>query len=68
MKYQIGTKFIPRGLDSIHKVIDYHITSNSRGEIIKERYVTSHSFMGQEIIKSDIPQATIDRSEMVKVN
>jgi len=66
MKYQIGTKFIPRGLDSIHEVIDYHITSNSRGEIIKERYVTSHSFMGQEIIKSDIPQATIDRSEIVK--
>jgi len=66
MKYQIGTKFIPRGLDSIHEVIDYHITSNSRGEIIKERYVTSHSFMGQDIIKSDIPQATIDRSEIVK--
>lgn len=61
MKYAIGTKFIPRGLNSIHEVIDYHITSNSKGEIVKETYVSRHSFMGQEIIKQDIIETTISR-------
>jgi len=69
MKYQIGTKFIPmesKVRRDVHSIVDFHVTKNMRGEIVKERYVTSHSFMGQEIIKSDIPQATIDRSEIVK--
>jgi hypothetical protein len=61
MKFSIGTKFIPRGLDSIHEVIDYHITSNSNGEVVKERYVANHVFMGQEIKTSDIVETTIAR-------
>ena len=61
MRFPIGTKFIPRGLDSIHEVIDYHITSNSNGEVVKERYVANHIFMGQEIKTSDIAETTIAR-------
>lgn len=61
MKFAIGTKFIPRGLDSIHKVIDCHVTTDHKGEIVKERYVASHVFMGQEIITSDIVETTIAR-------
>jgi hypothetical protein len=61
MKYPIGTKFIPRGLDSIHEVIDYHITNNSKGELVQERYVSNHVFMGQEIKTYNIIETTISR-------
>jgi hypothetical protein len=61
MRFPIGTKFIPRGLDSIHEVIDYHITKNSKDEIVKQKYVSRHLFMGQEIKTSDIAETTIAR-------
>jgi hypothetical protein len=69
MKYKIGTKFIPmesKVRRDVHSIVDFHVTRNMCGEIVKERYVTSHLFMGQNVIKSDIPQSTIDRAEILK--
>ena len=43
MKYPIGTKYsrtVAKGVKRTCTVIDYHVTRNLAGEIVKERYVT----------------------------
>ena len=50
MKYQIGTKFIPRGRNkSVYTIVDCLTTQNIAGEIIKQVYLCEHDFMGQKI-------------------
>ena len=66
MKYKIGTKFIPRGESKEpHTIVDVLTTKNISGEIVRQKYVTRHIFLGQEILK-EYPQTTIDRSEILK--
>ena len=68
MKYPVGTKFVPRRKHRIvHEVIDYHVTRNLGGIVVKERYVTSHMFCGQEVIDYDVIETTIARGRLVSV-
>ena len=59
-KYPIGTKFKTR-----HKhpkfctVVDIHKTYNSKNELVKVRYVTTHEFLGQTVTDHDITETTI---------
>ena len=67
MKYPQGTRFIRRGDKHrrICTVIDYHTTRNLSGDIVRERYVAGHEFMGQIIIERDICETTISRGEIL---
>lgn len=65
MKYPVGTKYtrrVARNVTRDYTVVDYHITRNMSGEVVKERYVTSHEFMGQALIDYDVTQTEIDRA------
>jgi hypothetical protein len=67
MKYPQGTKFIRRGDKNkrVLTVIDYHTTRNISGDIVKQRYVAGHEFMGQTIIEIDICETTISRGDIL---
>jgi len=68
MKHKIGTQFVRRQhskINRIETIIDYHVTRNIAGEIVKERYVTSHPCMAQEVIDYDVVQTTIDMAEII---
>lgn len=61
MKYPIGTQFIPRGKDNrVYTVIDLLTTRNESGEIVRQRYLCEHDFLGQNV-KSEEAEATIAR-------
>ena len=61
-RFPIGTQFIPLGKNtSLHTVIDYYITRNLAGEIVNTKYVSRHTFLGQEIKNYDIAETTIAR-------
>lgn len=45
-----------------YKIIDYHVTYNSRHDIVKFRYVTEHDFLGQKVRDYDVCQITIDKA------
>jgi hypothetical protein len=60
MKYPIGTKFKTRGKSPREcEVIDIHTTFNHKGELVKTRYVSVHSFLGQRVVTHDLPETTI---------
>jgi hypothetical protein len=62
-KYAIGTKFIRNARAPREQtVVDIHTTTNSKGEVVKFRYVTEHLFMGRTIIDSDVVETTITRA------
>lgn len=62
MKYPIGTKFKTRGkAPRVCTVVDYHTTTNLAGEVVKERYVATHEFMGQIVTDYDVCAVTIAR-------
>ena len=61
--YPVGTKFM-RTYGKVKRecvVTDYHVTRNLAGEIVRERYVATHEFLGQQIEESDIVETTIAR-------
>ncbi len=67
MKYPIGTKFIARSdrkSRRVQTVIDYHTTRNLAGEIVRERYVATHTLCGQPITNADILETTIAMGEI----
>jgi hypothetical protein len=60
---EIGTKFTPiRKHAKEQTVIDIHTTYNSKGEIVKVRYVCTHEFMGQVVTDYDVVKTTILRA------
>jgi hypothetical protein len=60
--YEIGTKFIPVGRVAREcTVIDILRTYNSANELVRVRYVATHTFAGQLITESDVCAATIAR-------
>lgn len=62
-KYPIGTKYISRGKrKDICTVVDFLTTTNSKGEIIKIRYVATHDFMGQTVTDYDVLEGSITMS------
>lgn len=71
MKYPIGTKFISRS-NKKHKrvqtIVDYLTTTNLKGEVVRERYVATHDFMGQKVTDNDIIPTSIDMGEIINEN
>lgn len=58
----IGTKFIKDGKHLyIYTVIDKHVTTNSKGEIVKTVYVAETDFAGQIITDYEVSQNTIEQ-------
>lgn len=62
-RFKLGTTFTPQGRKGagIHTVIDILTTRNSKGEVIKLRYVTTHEFCGQTLTDNDVLETTIAR-------
>jgi hypothetical protein len=62
MKFLIGTKFTPIGRHVEHTVVDYYVTKNMAGDIVRERYVTTKVFCGQVVFDHDVCETTIARA------
>jgi len=59
-KFPIGTKYMTRGKHPNEcTVTDIHSTFNVSGEMVKFRYVSTHTFCGQTVTNYDVPQAAI---------
>jgi hypothetical protein len=59
-KYAIGQQFKTRGKSPrICTVIDVLKTYNSKGELVKIRYVATHEVLGQIVTDYEIPETTI---------
>ena len=64
--YPIGTRFTPIGKNRAeHTVVDIHRTFNSRGELVKLFYVSTHLFCGQQVTAYEIPATTIARGNPI---
>jgi len=62
MSYPIGTKFKTGGKAPRDCIItDIHTTLNSKGEVVKIRYVATHEFMGQTITDLDVCPVIVAR-------
>lgn len=58
--YPIGTQYKTRGKHpNVCTVTDVLKTYNSKGELVKTRYVSVHRFMGQTVTNHDVPGASI---------
>lgn len=59
-RYPIGQKYRKRGKGyHLCTVTDVHTTFNSKGEVVKQRYVATHELLGQTIVETDIVETTI---------
>ena len=59
-RFEIGTKYKTRGKHpKLCTVIDVLRTYNSKGELVKLRYVSVHEFLGQHVMDYDVVDATI---------
>lgn len=60
MEYPIGTEYMTRGkYPRKCKVIDIYKTYNSKNELVKVYYVSTHEFMGQIVTDHQVPTASI---------
>jgi len=60
-EYPIGTQFVPYGGKRPKEtVIDVLKTYNSKGELVKVRYLCAHNFCGQKVT-STYPRTSLDR-------
>lgn len=67
IRYNIGTKFKSGGKCAREcEVIDIYKTYDSKGELVKVRYVAVHTFLGQQVTDYDVCQTTIDRGLISK--
>lgn len=58
--YAIGTKFMTGGKSPKQCVVtDIYTTTNSAGEVVRVRYVATHSFLGQVVADYDVCDVTI---------
>ncbi len=61
-EYPIGTRYSIRGMHpKICTVIDIFKTYNSKGELVKTRYVSTHDVLGQVVTSYDVPEVSIAR-------
>ena len=59
-KYEIGTKYRTRGKHPRECIVtDILYTYNSKGSLVKIRYVASHEFLGQKMTDNDVLWTTI---------
>lgn len=66
---KIGLKFVRPHTKrkDVETITDILSTYNSKGELVRTRYVATHEFMGQQIADSDIVIVTIQRAEYAPV-
>jgi hypothetical protein len=64
---EIGTKFYRHYWKhkKLEEVIDIHITTNTKGEVVKVRYVTEYEMLGQKVRDYDVIPTTILRSKII---
>lgn len=59
-RFNIGTQYLTRGkVKRLCTVVDVHRTYNSKNELVKLRYVSTHQFMGQLMTDNDVVDTTI---------
>jgi len=59
-RFQIGQQFKTRGKHPrLCTIIDVLKTYNSKGKMVRLRYVAAHEFMGQIITDSDVVETTV---------
>jgi hypothetical protein len=64
-KNLIGVKYKTRGKHPrLCTVVDKLETYNSKGELVKTRYVSEHTFLGQTVTDRDVLDITILRGEI----
>ncbi|TIR78840.1 MAG: hypothetical protein E5X15_10505 [Mesorhizobium sp.] len=61
--YPVGTKYTPIGYKHPRErtVVDILRTYNSKGELVKTRYVATHDFCGRVVREDNVLAATIAR-------
>ena len=62
-KYKVGFKFkLQRGnrSEEIREILDIYTTKDTKGHIVKIRYVTRHIVLGQAVIDHSVVRTTID--------
>lgn len=62
MKFPIGTEYNGRGelKDRCYRVVDYWTTRDMAGNIMREKYIVTHVFLGQEIAE-EVCETTVAR-------
>ncbi len=60
-RFPIGTQYVPTRHKYLCTVVDHLTTTNSKGEIVALRYVTTHEFCGQTLTERDVVDTTIAR-------
>lgn len=61
-RFPIGTKYQPVGKHAkLCTVTDQLTTTNSKGEIVSERYISTHEFCGATVTNHDVVDTTIAR-------
>jgi hypothetical protein len=62
MKYPIGTKYSTRGKHPrLCTVTDIWKTYDSKGDLVRKRYVATHDMLGQTVTDRDVVEVTIAR-------
>jgi hypothetical protein len=62
--FPIGTTYMDRTRtrSDIATVIDILTTYNSKKEVVKIRYISTHNFLGQQVLNTDVIENTIARN------
>lgn len=61
-RFPIGTQYRTSGKHpDTCTVVDQLTTRNAAGEVVRERYVSTHEFLGQVITDHDVVDTTIAR-------
>lgn len=59
-RFPIGTQFMTRGkVPHLCTVVDLLTTLNSKGEVVKLRYVATHKLIGQTVTDYDVCETSI---------
>jgi hypothetical protein len=68
MENLIGVVYKTRGKHPrLCTVVDKLDTYNSKGELVRTRYVSEHEFLGQIVTNSDVCRVTILRGKVEEV-
>ena len=62
LKYPIGTKYLPMGKHAkVCTITECFKTYDSKGNLVKISYQSTHDFLGQAVINNDVCATTIAR-------
>lgn len=62
MKYPIGTQYLPMGKNAkVCTITECFKTYDSKGNLVKTSYQSTHDFLGQAVRNHDVCETTIAR-------